>query len=169
MKIQRNLLAMMALLTTFSGCSWLRADHAPAVVAGENSLPLSDTLKQLLQQEMRAVQQGMQQLVPAISSGAWSDVAFIGRKIQGSYILKQQLSAEQKHALHQALPDEFIRLDHSFHQSAGMLAHAAEMHNADVVSFYYYKLTDACVQCHSRYAGYRFPGLAVPQQDKHDH
>ena len=163
MKIQRNLLAMVALLMTISGCAWFQADHAPADVAGENSLVLSDSLKLLLQQEMRAVQQGMQQLVPAISSGSWSEVAFIGRKIQGSYILKQQLSEEQKQALHQALPDEFIRLDHSFHQSAGMLAHAAEMHNADVVNFYFYKLTDACVQCHSRYAGHRFPGFAIPQ------
>lgn len=141
--------------------------HAPP--PGDH-LHLSPALMELLKQEMNAIQQGMQTLIPAIVSGNWQDVAETGEHIQHSYIMQQQLTDAQMEELHQALPPAFLELDQSFHHSAGMLAHAAKMHNAEVVNFYFYKLTDTCVACHRKFAGYRFPGLAGNADDEgHQH
>ena len=133
-------------------------------------LHLSPALMELLKQEMNAIQKGMQALIPAIASGNWQDVAETGKHIQHSYIMQQQLTDAQMEELHHELPAAFLELDQSFHHSAGMLAHAAEMHNAEVVSFYFYKLTDTCVACHRKFAVYRFTGLASDTDDKrHQH
>jgi len=144
------------LLAPVSGYTEQPADqHAPP---GDH-LHLSPALMELLKQEMNAIQEGMQALIPAIVSGKWQDVADIGEHIRHSYIMQQQLTGAQMEELHHALPPAFLELDQAFHHSAGMLAHAAEMHNAEVVNFYFYKMTDTCVTCHGKFAGYRFPGL----------
>ena len=132
-------------------------------------LHLSPGLTQLLQQEMQAIQQGMQSLIPAIVSGNWEAVAETGDNIQHSYIMKQQLSGEQRQELQLSLPPGFLELDQSFHRSAGMLAHAARMKNVDVVNFYFYKLTDTCVACHTRFAVNRFPGLTTADSHGEQH
>jgi cytochrome c556 len=67
------------------------------------------------------------------------------------------------------LPQQFIEMDMDFHKSAGMLAHAAEMKNADVVNFYFYKMNAACVSCHGKYATERFPGLIKGGDEEHHH
>jgi cytochrome c556 len=73
--------------------------------------------------------------------------------------LQQQLTDAQTEELHHELPPAFLELDQAFHHSAGMLVHAAKVQNAEVVNFYFYKLTDACVACHRKFAAHRFPGL----------
>ena len=69
----------------------------------------------------------------------WVEVSPLGQKIKESFILKQKPTAAQKEELHRVLPQQFIEMDMDFHKSAGMLAHAAEIKNADVVHFYFYK------------------------------
>jgi hypothetical protein len=133
------------------------------------ALNLEAELSQLLRQEMQAIQTGMMSLMPAIASGDWDKVAGIGKNMQGSYILKQKLTAEQRHALHRSLPAEFIKRDQAFHQDAGMLAHAAEMGHPDIVNFYLYKLTTACVECHTEFATQRFPNLGLKPESAHHH
>jgi hypothetical protein len=118
-------------------------------------------LAQLLRQEMAAIQQGMQSLVPAIVSGDWKATAEIGEQIQHSYLLQQRLTTEQREALRHALPPAFRELDQSFHQFAARLAQAAQQQDTEVVNFYFYKLTETCIACHIRYAAHRFPGLAT--------
>lgn len=135
----------------------------------ESFLHLSSAVKQLLVQEMQAVQKGMMNLVPAIASGDWEEISVIGKQIHDSYIIKQNLTDTQTRELQHAVPPAFLRLDQSFHKYAGMLAHAAEMKNAEVVNFYFYKLNDACVQCHSQFASKRFPGLLNPQVSSEHH
>ena len=167
---------LLGLIVIFS---FLAPNHGYAEQPTEThaSLPaghlhLSPALTQLLKQEMNAIQEGMQSLVPAIVSGNWKDAADSGEKIQHSYIMQQQLTPEQTTELHHSLPLAFQELDQSFHHSAGMLAHAAKTGNAEVVNFYFYKLMDTCVACHAKFAGYRFPGLATGAQhevDRHDH
>ncbi|ORJ61619.1 hypothetical protein [Geothermobacter hydrogeniphilus] len=132
-------------------------------------VPLSPELRTLLNQEMGLIQQGVMELVPAIAAGDWDKVADIGQKIKASFILKQKLTAAQKEELHRVLPQQFIEMDMDFHTSAGMLAHAAEMKNADVVNFYLYKMTTACVACHGKFATERFPGLAQGADEGHQH
>lgn len=130
-------------------------------------IQMDEQIHQLLQQEMQAIQTGMMSLVPAIASGDWDKVAEIGKQIEGSYLLKQKLTDEQRHALHKSLPAEFIKRDKAFHHSAGMLAHAAEMGHPDIVNFYFYKLNTACVECHTEFASERFPLLEVKQSAHH--
>ena len=130
----------------------------------------SPELKQLLIEEMVAIQEGMMALIPAISSGDWRAIVEIGTKLHDSYIMKQKLSKSQIEEFHHSLPTAFQELDHSFHHSAGMLAHAAETKNADVVNFYFFKLTETCVSCHSRFATHRFPGFVSDgEHDEHHH
>lgn len=152
----------MASVTKLSGIFIVWALLVPASGYPEtptDHLHLSAELTHLLQQEMQSIQQGMQSLIPAIVSGNWEAVAETGNKIQHSYIMKQQLTGEQRQELQLSLPQGFGELDQSFHHSAGMLAHAASMKNADVVNFYFYKLIDTCVACHTRFAVNRFPEL----------
>ena len=128
---------------------------------------LSTDLRSLLNQEMGLIQQGVMDMVPAIAAGKWDKVSTIGQKIKESFILKQKLTDAQIEELHRVLPQQFIEMDIDFHKSAGMLAHAAEMKNADVVNFYFYKMNAACVSCHGKYAAERFPGLAKGGEEGH--
>ena len=105
---------------------------------------LSPGLLTLLNQEMRLIQQGVMDMVPAIAAGEWDKVSALGLKIKKSFILKQKLTDEQKEELHRVLPEQFIEMDMDFHTSAGMLEHAAEIRNADVVHFYFYNM-NACL------------------------
>jgi len=61
--------------------------------------------------------------------------------------------------LNQVLPQQSVAMDMDFHKSAGMLAHAVEMKNADGVNFYFYKMNTACVSCHAKNAADRFTRL----------
>jgi len=135
-----------------------------------NRIHLSADLRNLLGEEMVAIENGMKNLVPVISSGEWGQVASIAQNISNSFIMKQKLTMAQKDELHRVLPGQFIEMDQEFHNSAGMLAHAAGMKNADVVNFYFFKLNSACVACHSKYATERFPGLVKGNEgDSHQH
>ncbi len=127
------------------------------------NLPLD--IKQLLKKEMLAVEKGMQKLISTIAAGDWQQTAMIGKQIQASYLMKQKLNDEQLKHLHHILPEQFVKLDHTFHHYAGMLAHAAEVKNAEVVSFYFYKMNDSCIQCHSSYARSKFTGFSVSSEN----
>ena len=125
-------------------------------------ITLAPELRELLGKEMRAVQRGMMGLTPAIAKGEWHLISEIGVKIHDSYVMKQELSKGQKEKLHRELPAPFIEMDQAFHQTAGMMADAAEARNMSLVNFYFYKLNEGCVSCHAKYATKRFPGLAQP-------
>jgi hypothetical protein len=153
-------LPLLALAASHEHHGKAEAEHGhhaePEMAPG---VELSPDLKALLNQEMALIEKGMMELIPVIAAGEWEDAASIGNQIKASFILKQKLTASQKEELHRVLPERFVEMDQDFHKSAGMLAHAAEMKNADVVSFYFYKMNAACVSCHSKFAAARFPGL----------
>ncbi len=123
------------------------------------NLQLPSEIKSLLRQEMQQLQQGMQALIPAIISGDRKKIVGIAKKMQDSYIMKQKLTKKQMHTLHTSLSPAFIQLDQKFHGFAGMLAHVAEENKPELINFYFYKLTETCVQCHSEYAQTKFPAL----------
>lgn len=158
--------AVVALLVTVA-LAQDPARHGEETAAG-GAVRLSPELQRLLTREMLAIQDGMQALVPAIAAGHWPEIAEIGRKIRDSYILRQEMTEAQREELHRALPAGFVEMDRSFHRAAGMLAHAAEQKNAEVVGFYFYKLNEGCVACHSKFAARKFPGLANGG-DGHEH
>ncbi|MDF1581874.1 MAG: hypothetical protein RQ733_00770 [Methyloprofundus sp.] len=163
-------LSLLALPLFISACSHFHnTQEALRPVTQTKKIHLDNDMKQLLQQEMRAIEQGVAALIPAIARGEWDQVTEISKNIQQSYLLKQKLTPEQSHRLHQSLPVRFIQLDQAFHESAGMLAHGAEMHKPDIVNFYVYKLSSACVECHTEFAVEKFPGLVLEQAEVHHH
>jgi hypothetical protein len=163
-------LGLVALPLFISACSRFHNTHeAVPTVAHTKQIHLDKDMQQLLQQEMKAIDQGVTALIPAIARGEWGQVAEIGRKIEQSYLLKQKLTPEQRHRLHKSLPPRFIQLDQAFHESAGMLAHGAEMRKPDIVNFYVYKLSTACVECHTEFAAEKFPGLVKEKTEGRHH
>jgi len=121
---------------------------------------LSPELRALLSKEMVAIQQGMMAIIPAYVSGNWNKIEQIAERIKNSYILKQSLTDHQLHELHNSLPEGFIKQDQHFHYLSGMLEHAASNKKAELVGFYFSKMSESCLSCHSQYATHRFPALA---------
>ena len=131
---------------------------------------LSPELRELLKNEMLALQKGMMSIIPAYVAGHWSEIENIAHKMKNSYILKQRLTDEQKKELHSTLPESFIKLDQQFHYLSGMLNHAAKNKKPELVGFYFSKLSESCVSCHSQYAVHKFPAFAPKiTTDKHEH
>jgi len=140
--------------------------HSPEQPA---ELHLSHDLKEVLNQEMNAIQKGMMAIIPAIAAGNWQSIAQLAQKIKDSFILKQKLTEDQMKELHHSLPTEFIAMDQSFHATAGKLAHAAHQGDEELVNFYFYKLHSQCMNCHAKYASERFSNLKSSQQAATDH
>ncbi|MCK5189215.1 MAG: hypothetical protein KAR12_04085 [Methylococcales bacterium] len=165
--LNRPLYLVLLMMLFSSACSIAEErEHAHQQNTQTLNLPLD--IKQLLKKEMLAVENGMQKLISTIAMGDWQKTAEIGKQIQASYLMKQELSEEQLKHLHHILPEQFVKLDHSFHHYAGMLAHAAEVKNAEVVSFYFYKMNESCIQCHSSYAQIKFTGFSATPKNHHE-
>jgi len=131
---------------------------------------LSSELRELLKKEMLALEKGMMSVIPAYVSGDWSEIAGIAHKMKSSYILKQSLTDAQANELHTLLPESFIKLDHQFHYLSGMLEHAAKNEKAELVGFYFSKLSETCVSCHTQYATHKFPAFSLEKETgKHTH
>ena len=112
----------------------------------------------------------MQSLVLDIASADWEKIATTGHNIKHSYIMKQQLSKQQMHELHMALPEAFQELDQQFHYYAGMMSHAAKEHDMELVQFYRYKMNESCTACHARFARETFGGFDQPNKhQRHMH
>ena len=139
-------------------------DHAVGVEA------LSSDLRDLLNQEMQALQTGMQSIIPAYISGNWDEIATTAGKMQNSYILKQSLTESQGKELHSVLPHAFIEKDQRFHYLAGMLEHAAKNKKAELINFYFSEMNESCVSCHTIFATHKFPALSPKgKKGKHTH
>lgn len=149
------------------------AEHSPAAHAAEPSpmpeLQLSAETRTLLQAEMREIASGVQVLTTALSTADWKTLQSTATSIRDSYIFARQLSAEQRKELLYKLPNGFRVLDRDFHRRADRLAAAAEVRDGDLATFYFYRLMDSCVACHSQYVGGRFPGFNVVDPEEHQH
>lgn len=130
-------------------------------------LKLSAPLRTALIEEMQQVDVNMQRIVAGLARADWSTLVESSKNIRGSFILKQNLSAEQRAELHAALPDHFLALDARFHETADRLAAAAGGGDAELAAFYTYKLTESCVSCHAQYAPHRFPGFEAENRKGH--
>jgi hypothetical protein len=120
---------------------------------------LSPETRSLLREEMLEIQSGMMSVIAAYASGDLEEIASIAKSIEDSYILRQKMSRQQMHELHQKLPSAFVQLDQQFHVYAGSLADAATSSNGELVVFYYSKLVESCSACHSKHAKHRFPAF----------
>ncbi len=167
MKLKRSALVFCVMLAMFKPV--FAAEPMHAMHQAEDSLGLSEGVRELLKDEMQAVQTAMQALLPALAAGDWAQMASKARSIRDSYILQRSLSSEQREELGRVLPEGFKMLDAQFHHNAGMLAHAAEQHNGAVANFYYSRLSEGCIQCHSHYAQVRFPHFAGSAAARQEH
>ena len=118
---------------------------------------LSRDLRDLLSQEMQALQSGMMSIIPAYISGNWGEIETTAGKMKSSYILKQSLTESQVKELHSVLPHEFIKKDQRFHYLAGMLEHAAKNKKVELINFYFSEMNESCVSCHTIFATHKFP------------
>jgi len=131
---------------------------------------LSRDLRDLLSQEMQALQSGMMSIIPAYISGNWGEIETIAGKMKSSYILKQSLTESQGKELHSVLPHAFIEKDQRFHYLAGMLEHAAKNKKAELINFYFSEMNESCVSCHAIFATHKFPALSSKgKKGKHTH
>ena len=131
---------------------------------------LSEDLRDLLTQEMQALQTGMMSVIPAYVSGNWAEIESTAKQMSNSYILKQNLTESQMHELHSQLPPEFIEKDQRFHYLAGMLEHAAKNKKPELINFYFSEMTESCVDCHTQFATHKFPALLPSdKKPKHSH
>lgn len=130
---------------------------------------LSPELRLLLKQEMLAIQDGMKKIIPAFVSGDLEQVSDIAGRISKSYILKQEITDKQKHELHEKLSKDFLVKDQKFHNYAGMLEHVSKKGNTELVGFYYSKLMESCMGCHSEHAKHRFPIFKNKSAKKEHH
>ncbi|VAX20156.1 hypothetical protein MNBD_NITROSPINAE02-1223 [hydrothermal vent metagenome] len=167
-----NKIASVAIVAMFMLCQGAAAESKmeKSHTAGAGGLELSPELKDLLTLEMQSIQTGMIDILGAIPAGDWDKVAETADKIAKSFIMKQKLSPEQFKELATSLPLEFRKLDNRFHTQAAMLSHVARERHVDLVNFYFYKMTESCVECHSGYATSKFPKLKTGGMDhgKHD-
>ena len=144
---------------------------ATEAIGSENTAvtKLSPKLKSLLNSEMQAIRGGMQSMFQAYISGQYQEVAKTARQIKQSYIIKRNITPEQRQELMSKLPKGFFETDQAFHQYAGMLAHVAEEQHQELIGFYLSKMTEACVSCHSRFATHKFPDFAKSQEKAPHH
>jgi hypothetical protein len=144
----------------------------PGLIRAESSdgptAALSPELRAAFVAEMQRLDLGLQRAVSALARADWVAAERNALEIKDAFILKQRLSAEQRAELHQVLPEAFLELDREFHARAEQLAAAAKGGDAELAAFHTYKLTEACVSCHARFAQHRFPGLA-PAPEPHHH
>ncbi len=174
MKTKRALLVLMAFGVVLLAAALTRAEldedrSGHPVKKTDPAQALSPELRQLLVKEIQLIDNGMGELLSAISAGNWKTIESIAGKIQHSFILKPQLTDQQLHELHEKLPDEFVRMDVQFHETAGKLAAITHQRDAVLATFYYSRLVDGCVRCHASFAPQRFPGLAGHQSGTHQH
>lgn len=144
---------LLGVLLVSIGINSAMAESAAGPLDGE------PRLRQLLQEEMQALEKALATISTALPQGNWQSVAKTAGQVHDSFIFQQKLSDADRKTLHQTLPEGFIRQDKAFHQQAKKLQHAAESQNPELSLFYYSKMVESCVTCHSRFATHRFPSL----------
>lgn len=131
--------------------SFAQAESMPKGVTG-----LSGETKALLAEEMVHIETGMKEIFSYMVKGEYEPVAKIAGDIQESFIFKKKLNDAQRAELKANLPEEFISIDRSFHETAGKMAEAAEFSDKEGVTTKFYEMTQKCVACHSQFATHRF-------------
>jgi len=121
---------------------------------------LTSKMQDLLRKEMLAVEDASRQIVSALVAGNDARVAELAQNIHDSFILKQEMTPQDKQDLMAAVPEGFVARDRAFHQLAAGLAQAARDGDSDLQLAEFGRMIEACTACHGRYATDRFPLLA---------
>lgn len=138
----------------------------PAAIAGESSdtgvgSALPPKVRELLIKEMNAVLDATKNILDALVQGQNEIVAKNAQAIHDSFILKQEMTPEDKEALRNSVPEAFITQDQAFHEISARLATAARKGDTAQQQRLFTDMVDACVACHSLYATDRFPAFST--------
>ena len=143
---------------------------ASTVHAGEPVGPnLTPRLKELVNEEMRQISTAMGVIWTGMIQGDHQTVAEQGILIHNSFIMKRSLTKADKKDLMAAVPPAFLKLDGKFHGLAKKLAEAAIAHDSELEAYYFNRMTETCITCHTTYAENRFPGFGVRPLADHHH
>lgn len=147
--MRNTILALCALTITSIGLP-ARADDpvGPKLPPG---------LRGLLVQEMQAVDAAAERIRHALVRADLPTVAREAQAIHDSFILKQEMTAEQRRVLMQTAPQAFIEMDRAFHQTAAELADYARTARLDETATTFGGMLQQCAACHVTYAPDRFP------------
>ena len=121
---------------------------------------LTPKLQGLLQQEMVSILDASHHIVDALVMGDNARVADQARAIEGSFIMEQSMTDQDRKDLMAVLPPAFIELDRLFHQTAANLATEAARNNRAQVHTSFNKMIETCGACHEKFATDRFPEFA---------
>ena len=126
-------------------------------------LPLR--VRGLLIREMLALQDAMNRILDAMIRGQNQVVAEQAQSIHDSFILKREMTPEDRQGLLASVPEAFVTRDRAFHALGGQLADAARSGNRDEQLRLYGQLATACAECHALHARDRFPEFAQSQAE----
>ena len=121
---------------------------------------LTPTLRDLLRQEMVAIEDASKQILSALVAGDDARVAELAQGIHDSFILEQAMTPEDREALMAAVPDDFVEQDRALHEISAALADAARASNRTRQHEEFGRMIQACSVCHADYATDRFPQFA---------
>lgn len=151
---------------THKGSAWLALAVGVAVgasaVAQETepvSPKLTPKLRDLLREEMVAIEDASKQILSALIAGEDAQVAELAQRIHDSFILQQEMTEEDRAALMEAVPSGFVEQDRAFHEIALALAEAARADDRARQHEQYGRMIEACSACHADYATGRFPNF----------
>jgi len=135
----------------------------------ERKFKLPENFKENLSAEMFDLQSKMNQALEGISRGKWKMLESVATEMKENYILKQKMSYMDKKYLKRYLPKGFVALDRYFHELAGQMADAAKKKDSTLVLQKYQGMVKSCMECHARYADYKFSefkGYKMPKSMK---
>ncbi len=118
---------------------------------------LTPTLRDLLREEMIAIEDASKQILSALIAGEDARVAELAQRIHDSFILQQEMTDEDRAALMEAVPTGFVEQDRAFHGISAALADAARAKDRARQHEEYGRMLEACSACHADYATDRFP------------
>jgi len=118
---------------------------------------LPTRLRELLQEEMRALLVASHEIQDALIAGDSATVADRAQAMHDSFILEQSLSEGDVEVLHSVFPHDFQELDRELHGLAATLAEQARAGHDPALAQTFGRMIENCVACHSRYAANAFP------------
>ena len=162
----RNVRLIIGVLVSFS-LAYLGSTSAYA--AESLSPKLTPKLNQLLTDEMLSIKQAVTHIMNGLIVGDHSIVENMATQINDSFILKQQLTEQDKKDLMAVAPKQFLKLDEEFHKLSEKLANAAIQKDFELQRFYFGRLIESCQGCHTEYVTDKFPGFAGVAPSGHVH
>lgn len=156
------LLLLLALHTTDIAAQDTLTETKAVALPAENAVGshMPERVRGLLTREMMALQAAMNAILDALIRGNDDVVAVQAQAVQDSFILKQEMTPEDRKGLMASVPESFVTRDRAFHALGGRLAEAARDGDQEAQLRLYGDLVTACAECHSVHAQDKFPAFA---------